>query len=245
VAKKMMDAYCNEKKNELKNLQEVNDAIKHVNDLQIKYSAYSNNLNILTNLRDNYIADEIKKCKSKSDYFSFLINQYNIENNRNEGSIYNATSIANRVISNKSNMNGTYDFWQSNGSKETYTFSNGIKNGAYIKTSEDEKISLEKGNFLNGNKNGNFIINFENGKKQFEQNWKNGSLESETEYDENGKNLTLLREEEARKVEKERLAAEKIKKQEEAEKYNKIQGTWICTENYATGLKDRKQKVKM
>lgn len=217
IAKTMLNVFCTEKSNELKNLQEINDALKYVKETQNKFSVNSDNEYKLENLRDVYIADEIKKCKTKSDYFSLLINQYNNENNIKDGSEYNVISIVNRIISNKSNMNGTYNFWQSNGTKETYTFSNGFKNGAYIKTSEDEKITLEKGNFLNGNKDGVYIINYESGKKHYEQNFTNGSLVKETEFDENGKNLTFIREEEARKAEEIRKENERIR---EVEKNN-------------------------
>lgn len=227
VAEKMANAYCEENKGSLNNLKQCNDAVKFVKDIQTVNKITANKLTIIENKRDELLANEIQKVKSKTEYFNLLINQHKSEAGKNFASEQDAEGIRYRVFTRGLNLSGMFAYWNTDGTKVVVNYANGKEQGVYTKYTSDEKTILEKGMYNNGGKTGFYVINYPSGKKHYEQTWSNGSMESEIEYDEQGKNLTLIREEEARKAEKERLAAEKIKNQEEAEKYKMLQGTWI------------------
>jgi len=202
IAHLMLEAYCKEKSSQLENLQQCNDAIKYVKDIQEKFEVISYNLKTLTDLRDNFIASEIQKCKTKDAFYSTLLNQAKIEKGNENTDEGGADDIKTRILNSESlKMNGTYIFYSRDGCKESYVYLNGKKNGSFIKFAPDQKNIVEKGEFVDGKKDGIYVVYFESGKTKLQQNWNNGFRQSEIEYDESGKNLTAIREAEQRKAE--------------------------------------------
>ena len=231
ILQKMLNAYCEENKNKLKNLNETNNAIKELTEMQDKYGSRADNWEILFDLRDTYILQEISKCKTKTEYFALLTNQCNIENNRNDATKSEALNIKDRVFNNKLVIkNGEYNLWLAEDEKLVVNYQNNKINGNYIKYASDEKTILESGTYVNGTITGKYLINYNNGKKHFEQNWINGYVQTEIEFDENGINLTAKREEERAKLEEEKkIAEEKAKKEKEPkEGYN----YWVSKEEH-------------
>lgn len=190
VAEKMANAYCEENKGSLNNLKQCNDAVKFVKDIQAVNKITANKLTIIENKRDELLANEIQKVKSKTEYFNLLINQHKSEAGKNFSSEQDAEGIRYRVFTRGLNLSGMFAYWNTDGTKVVVNYANGKKQGVYTKLAVDEKTILENGNFISGREDGIFLKNFENGKKHYEQTWSNGSLLSETEFDEQGKNLT-------------------------------------------------------
>jgi hypothetical protein len=222
IAEKMANAYCEENKGSLNNLKQCNDAVKFVKDIQTVNKITANKLTTIENKRDELLAKEIQKVKSKTEYFNLLINQYKTESGKNFASEQDAEGIRYRVFTRGLNLSGMFAYWNTDGTKVVVNYANGKEQGVYTKYAADEKTILEKGMYNNSGKTGLYVINYASGKKHYEQNWNNGSLDNETEYDEQGKNLTLLREEATKKAEADRIVEEK-RKEEEIEK---IKLTW-------------------
>jgi len=190
IAEKMANAYCEENKGSLNNLKQCNDAVKFVKDIQTVNKITANKLTIIENKRDELLANEIQKVKSKTEYFNLLINQHKTEAVKNFASEQDAEGIRYRVFTRGLNLSGMFAYWNTDGTKIVVNYANGKKQGGYSKLALDEKTILENGNFISGREDGMFLKNFENGKKHYEQTWSNGSLQSEIEFDEQGKNLT-------------------------------------------------------
>jgi outer membrane protein assembly factor BamD (BamD/ComL family) len=215
IAEKAANNYCSENLPNLTSLSMCNDVVKFVKDLQEKYAVRAEKLNEVENKRDFYFSEELKKVKVKLEYENLLISQYKAETKKEPSSNQDIQSIKKRLFLNENiKLSGTYSFWNNDDKKETINYVDSKKEGNYILFTVDEKIILEKGSFSNGNKNGNWVVNYEDGKKHFVQNWKNGILEDETEFNENGINLTEKRKAEAKKAEELRIAEEKRKEEE-------------------------------
>jgi antitoxin component YwqK of YwqJK toxin-antitoxin module len=192
IATKMATAYYNENNTKLKTLNDFNTSISLILDIEKQYKISCNKLKNLQDLRDNLIAEKLKPTTTKAQYLAILKEQSKAETDQ-ESDDFEAYTLKERVFNNSNcNINGTYNLWAANGQKVIATYQNNKLNGDYTKYATDEKTVLEKGTYNNGNKTGTYLVNFESGKKQYEKNYNNGSLQTEIEYDENGKNLTAL-----------------------------------------------------
>jgi outer membrane protein assembly factor BamD (BamD/ComL family) len=189
IAGKMASAFYLENRNKLKTLDGVNSTVTIIKAIEFDYSIRCEELNKLNITRDELLAEKLKTATNKNQFLAILKEQMKVETG--DAKEDNAYAIAYRVFSNsKINLNGQYSRWRSDGTKELAAYQNNKLNGGYTKYAAEEKTILEKGNYANGNKNGTWTINFDNGKKHYVQNWDNGNLLDETEFDEIGKNLT-------------------------------------------------------
>jgi TolA-binding protein len=235
IAGKAANSYCEENLPKLTNLSMCNVAVKTIKNIQEKYTLSTEKLYEIENKRDFYIAEELKKVNSKSEYENFLKLQHKTETNKEDVSNYEIKEIKDRVFENRNDkIYGKFNFWDEIGNKEIINYDKGIRIGDYVKYFNDEKTILEKGNYTNDKIDGLFVKYFNNGKKQFEQNWNNGRLLNETEFDENGKNLTAIREEEARK-----------KKEADFRDYVKIGDSEMNNNNYGLALNSYKSALSL
>jgi outer membrane protein assembly factor BamD (BamD/ComL family) len=213
IAIKMASAFYKENTNNVKTLDGVNGTIASLKKIEGDYDIKCEELNRLYVNRDQLLAEKLKAVANKNQFLTLLNEQVKTETGDFNENL--AFSIAVRVISNtKIYLDGQYSLWRSDGIKEVFEFQNNKKSGLYTKYSADEKTILEKGNLDNGLKTGLYVINYPSGKKQFEQKWNFGTMESQVEFDEQGISMTEKKLKEDKQKEEEKLKAAKQKKEE-------------------------------
>lgn len=189
IATKALDAYYTENINNYNTLANCNQATSIISQYVTKYHINFSNklLDNIVNKRDQLIIEKLQLAETKENYISILKDQSKAER-LNESDDLDINGIKERVFNNTNcRINGTFNLWTVAGEKVVASYQNNKLNGAYTKYAADEKTVLEKGTYEKGNKTGAYLVNFENGKKHYNQNYDNGSMQNEVEYNESGK----------------------------------------------------------
>jgi hypothetical protein len=189
IATKALDAYYNENINNWNTLANCNQAISIISQYVTKYHIIFSNklLDNIVNKRDQLIIEKLQSAETKENFVTILTDQVKAER-LNESDDLDINAIKERVFNNTNcHINGLFNLWTVASEKIVANYQNNKLNGAYTKYAADEKTVLEKGTYDNGNKTGAYLINFENGKKHYNQNYDNGITQNEVEYNESGK----------------------------------------------------------